>query len=234
MTNKSKKSSEDNITCKWCSKTFKTERTLAAHVCVKKRRWADRDMTHVRLAYRVFQLFYEYNTNSNKVKTQEDFVNSKYYTGFVKFGRACIRNEYLKPENFAEWLIKNGIKLTDWAKDITYDKYLLEYVKKEPGLKALERTILYLDSWSKETHNDWQDYFRVVSANRAVYDIRAAKISPWVLYLSESGGDLLQRLNDEQVKMVEHIIDAKFWMQVFKNNSVEVEEVQSACEIAGI
>ena len=98
----------DDLTCKWCDKSFRTERTLSAHMCPRKRRWADRDMTHVRLAYRTFQMFYEMNTNSTKPKTMEDFIRSQYYEGFTKFGRSCIRNEYMDPEKFAEWLIRNG------------------------------------------------------------------------------------------------------------------------------
>ena len=70
-------------------------------MCVKKRRWADKDLTHTRLGYRVFQMFYELNTAASKPKSQEDFIRSQYYEGFTKFGRSCIRNEYLHPEKFA-------------------------------------------------------------------------------------------------------------------------------------
>jgi len=233
MTNQSKTSSENN-TCKWCEKTFMSERTLSAHMCVKKRRMADKDLTHTRLGYRVFQMFYELNTTSTKPKTYEDFVKSQYYEGFVKFGRSCVTNEYLNPEKFAEWLIKNGKKLADWSKDSLYDEYLLVYVKKEPGMKALERTIMYLDTWAKENNKPWQNYFKDVTAARAVHDIRSAKISPWMIYLCTSGDELLVKFSDEQVKMIEHIIDATFWMKQFANNKEEVAEVKNACEIAGI
>lgn len=232
MTNQSKTSLENK--CKWCEKTFMSERTLSAHMCVKKRRWADKDLTHTRLAFRVFQMFYELNTTANKSKTQEDFIKSQYYEGFIKFGRSCVTNEYLNPENFAEWLIKNGKKLADWHKDSLYDEYLLGYVKKEPGMKALERTIIYLAQWSAENKIDWQDYFKKVSTPRAVHDIRSAKISPWLIYLSETGDTLLTRFSDEQVKMIAHIIDATFWMKVFANNKEEVSEVKKACGIAGL
>ena len=232
MTNQSKTSSENN-TCKWCEKTFMSERTLSAHMCVKKRRMADKDLTHTRLGYRVFQMFYELNTTSTKPKTYEDFVKSQYYEGFVKFGRSCVTNEYLNPEKFAEWLIKNGKKLADWSKDSLYDEYLLVYVKKEPGMKALERTIMYLDTWAKENNKPWQNYFKDVTAARAVHDIRSAKISPWMIYLCTSGDELLVKFSDEQVKMIEHIIDATFWMKQFANNKEEVAEVKNACEIAG-
>jgi hypothetical protein len=191
-------------------------------------------MTHVRLAHRTFQIFYEINTNSTKPKTQEDFIRSQYYEGFTKFGRSCILNEYMEPEKFAEWLIREGKKLQDWCKDKIYDEYLLEFVKKEPGMRALERTIKYLAEWSVENECDWQEYFRIVSASRAVHDIRSARVSPWVLHLSESGVELLGRMTNEQVEMVKPLINVEFWVRVFIKNKEETDEVESMCKTAGI
>ncbi len=224
----------DDLTCKWCDKSFRTERTLAAHMCPRKRRWADRDMTHVRLAYRTFQMFYEMNTTSTKSKTMEDFIRSQYYEGFAKFGRSCIRNEYMDPEKFAEWLIRNGKKLQDWNKDQMYNDYLLEFVKKEPGMRALERTITYFATWAEEQNTDFNQYFRTVSTNRAVHDIRSAKVSPWVLHLSESGVELLGRMNNEQVEIIKPLINVEFWLRVFTKSKEETDEVEAMCVQAGL
>lgn len=221
-------------TCRWCKKSFQSERTLIAHMCPKKRRWGDKDMTHARLGFRVYQKFYEISINSDKVKTVEDFIESSYYEGFVKFGRACVRNEYLEPEKFAEWLITKGIKLKDWGADATYNDFLREYVKKEPGIRAMERTIVYLSKWQDESEQPWSSYFKEVSTPRAVHDIKAAKISPWALYLSDSGAELLSRLSDEQVKMIYPIIDTQFWMTVFSKNKEETRIVKETCQAAGI
>lgn len=224
----------DDLTCKWCDKSFRTERTLAAHMCPRKRRWADRDMTHVRLAYRTFQMFYEMNTNSSKPKSMEDFIRSQYYEGFTKFGRSCIRNEYMDPEKFAEWLIRTGKKLQDWNKDQMYNDYLLEFVKKEPGMRALERTITYFATWAEENNTDFNQYFRTVSTPRAVHDIRSAKVSPWVLHLSESGVELLGRMTNEQVVMIKPLIDTEFWVKVFMKSKEETDEVEAMCSQAGL
>jgi len=224
----------DELTCKWCDKSFRTERTLAAHMCPRKRRWADRDMTHVRLAYRTFQMFYEMNTNSSKPKTMEDFIRSQYYEGFTKFGRSCIRNEYMDPEKFAEWLIREGKKLQDWNKDKMYNDYLLEFVKKEPGMRALERTITYFATWAEENDTDFNQYFRTVSTPRAVHDIRSARVSPWVIHLSESGVELLGRMSNEQIVMIKPLIDTEFWVRVFMKSKEETDEVEAMCTQAGL
>ena len=107
-------------------------------------------------------------------------------------------------------------------------------MRKETGLRALERTVVYLSKWSEETDNDWQSYFELVSPSRAVHDIRSAKISPWVIYLSKTGDELLKKFNDEQVEMIKDFIDPPFWMKLFANNKEEVKEIKSACEEANI
>ena len=170
--------------CRWCKKSFKSETTLAVHMCVKKRRFADKDMSHIRLAHRAFQIFYEINTSATKPKTIEDFIVSQYYEAFVKYGRAC--------------------------------------------------TVIYLARWGEENNEPWQDYFVKVSPNRAVHDLRSAKISPWVVYLSESGDKLLERFNSEQVKMIQDVIEPPFWMKLFTANKEEVNEIKQACKEAKI
>ena len=220
--------------CKWCGKEFQSERTLSAHMCVKKRRWADRDMSHIRLGHRAFQMFYELNTSAKQPKSMEDFIMSQYYEAFVKYGRACQVNEWLQPERYTEWLIKNGVKLKQWTSDRQYDKFIKDYVRKEPGLKALERTIVYLSKWSDENDKAWQNYFTDVSPSRAVHDIRAAKVSPWVIYLSGTGNKLLERFNDEQVAMIDEMIDPPFWMKLFTASKEEVKTIKQTCKDANI
>ena len=220
--------------CKWCVKEYQSERTLSAHMCVKKRRWADRDMSHIRLGHRAFQMFYELNTSAKEPKSMEDFIMSQYYEAFVKYGRACQVNEWLQPERYTEWLIKNGVKLKQWTSDRQYDKFIKDYVRKEPGLKALERTIVYLSKWSDENDKAWQNYFTDVSPSRAVHDIRAAKVSPWVIYLSGTGNKLLERFNDEQVAMIDEMIDPPFWMKLFTASKEEVKTIKQTCKDANI
>ena len=53
-----------SFTCKYCGRDFTSERTINVHMCSQKRRIIDKDLTHVRLAFRTYQKFYEMNNIS--------------------------------------------------------------------------------------------------------------------------------------------------------------------------
>ena len=93
---------------------------------------------------------------------------------------------------------------------------------------------MYLSAWGKDNEKEYFEYFKEVSTPRAVHDIRSAKVSPWVIYLSDSGNDLLRRFSSEQVDMIKDLIDSKFWMKVFVANKEEVAEIKKTCKIASI
>ena len=69
--------------CKWCGKEFRSESTLAVHMCVKKRRWTDRDMSHIRLSHRAFQMYYEIHTSAKNPKTMVE--NNKIRVKLIKY-----------------------------------------------------------------------------------------------------------------------------------------------------
>ena len=81
---------------------------------------------------------------------------------------------------------------------------------------------------------DFNEYFRTVSTPRAVHDIRSAKVSPWVIHLSESGVELLGRMSNEQIVMIKPLIDTEFWVRVFMKSKEETDEVEQMCTQAGL
>jgi len=224
----------NSTTCKWCDKTFTQEKTFLIHTCSGKKRWADRDLKHVRLGFRVYNRFYELTTTSFKPKTQEDFIRSPFYNGFVKFGRSCVNNDYIEVPAFADWLIERGVKLSDWTKDSIYNEFLQCYIRKESGFRALERTIEYLVQWGEETNLPWNTYFLSVTSPRGVHDIRSGKVSPWAIYLSETGKTLMEQFSSEQWEMVWAIMDTNFWMPRFSRDVDQHQAIQKLCKEANL
>ncbi len=61
--------------------------------------------------------------------------------------------------------------------------------------------------WASENEPaEWNHYFNYISLNRAVWNIRDGKISPWLILNCKSGKDMLSKFNDEQLKMVYNVM----------------------------
>jgi len=203
-------------------------------MCPKKRRVTDKDSVGSRMGFRVFQRFYELTTNSKKVKTFDDFIDSKYYIAFVKFGRHLVELDPINCNDFVDFVIKNGVKLNDWSKDYVYETYLEDYMRREPPDRALERTIIFLNKWGTDNDCAYSDFFRLATPSEAAYFIKTGKVSPWVLYLSASADTMWDKFNDEQYAMIETIINPGVWKARIMKNAEDKEFIAGALEAAGL
>ena len=225
---------EQNFKCKYCGTSFHKESTLSTHMCVKKQRYLDVNATGPRFGFRTFQRFYELTTQSKKIKTIDDFINSPYYIDFVKFGNHIAALKPVHTEKFIDFVIMNGVKIKDWNKDFVYSTYIEDLVRKEPATSAVERTITEILEWSEENSVEFSNFFKSVNANEAAYLVKTGKISPWVLYLGSTGGDLMSRFNEDHSKMIAAIIDPAFWMKKFKKQDDDVEYVRDLLDQVGL
>jgi len=228
------KINSDNFTCKWCKKSFQKEQTLVNHLCVKKKRFMDKDTSGARIGFVVYTRFYELTTVSKKQKTVDDFIQSSYYMDFVKFGWHIYNLNPINRDMFVDWVIKSSIKLKDWSKDQTYVSYLNEMVKKEPVEKALERTIKLMVEWGSANGECFSDFFRKITANEATFFIKNGRISPWVLYLSDSANILMTSLSDEQYSMITPVIDPSAWSAIISEKIDDAKFAKSLLRESGL
>jgi hypothetical protein len=221
--------------CKFCEKSFTNESTLVAHLCEPKRRWNNRKDTNVQLALRCYQHFFRISSTTMKnERTYEDFMESKYYTAFVKFANYVAGVYIASVEHYIEWLLKNRVRVDRWSTDEIYEQYIKEFNVKESVSKATERTILSIQRWAKDTNSEWTNFFNEISVPRAIHMIRAGKISPWVLYNSKGGMNLLEKLSSEQMTMIEEYVSPGPWANRFKDSPEDVQFVINITKAAGL
>jgi len=219
--------------CEFCKKSFSKESTLINHMCEKKRRWLWKDERYIRIGFMAFQKFYELSVRSKKLKSYEDFMDSNYFSAFTKFGRYIEHINAIEVSGFTEMLIKNNIKLDDWTNEIWYESWTRELTRKELPLKAVERNILLMEQWGRETGENWVDFFRKVSTSQATLWIKKGRISPWLLY-SGVGQPLFDRLSDEQLGLVREWINPLFWNSKIREHKEEVDQIRKILEEAGV
>jgi len=213
--------------CKYCNTGYTREKTLAVHMCEKKRRALQKDEKRVRYGFYAFQRFYEKSMNIKNTKTYEEFCSSQYYNAFVKFGSFLNNVQPLYPEKYIDYVVTSGVKLDHWCREEMYQKYAIELIQKEGVETALERSVTTMMEWAADQEDaPWNHYFYYVSLNRAVWHIKDGKISPWLLLNCKSGKEMLSKFNDEQLNMIFHIVDPSHWALRFKRQPKDVDLVK--------
>jgi hypothetical protein len=213
--------------CKYCNTGYTREKTLAVHMCEKKRRALQKDEKRVRYGFYAFQRFYEKSMNIKNTKTYEEFCSSQYYNAFVKFGSFLNNVQPLYPEKYIDYVVTSGVKLDHWCREEMYQKYAIELIQKEGVETALERSVTTMMEWAADQEDaPWNHYFYYVSLNRAVWHIKDGKMSPWLLLNCKSGKEMLSKFNDEQLNMIFHIVDPSHWALRFKRQPKDVDLVR--------
>ena len=230
-----KKTEETNnqYSCEFCNRKFVRERTLLSHICETKHRWLERDRVGNRLGYQTFLQFFKKHSTSKKVKPYEEFIKSPYYTAFVKFGNYCVNVNAVNVSRFVDWLLANNIKLDNWATDTNYTKFLIDYLKTENPFDALARSVECCAELAEPETIQPNDVLRYISPNKICYAVSSGKISPWMLYQSDSGVRFLDTLNQDHVKIIIDYINPEQWALKFHRDPELTKQIRDLLKTAG-
>lgn len=234
--NNTKKNSETEAPhygCEFCGRTFARESTIIKHICEYKHRWLEKDRAGNRIGFQTWLQFYIKTSTSKKKRTYEEFIKSAYYTAFVKFGNYCVDINALNISRFTDWLLKNQIKIDTWCTDSTYTKYLIEYLRIEDPLDAIARSVETTITLAESAGIVSKDVLRYGNANRICLNITTGKISPWLLYHSDSGKKFLENLSEPQVAIVIDYINPELWKIKFNREPENVKQVKEILNLAG-
>ena len=212
--------------CQYCKSKFTKEKTLMIHMCEQKRRYLAKDEKHVVIGYQTFNKFYHFIQKSKENKTYDEFAHSPYYNAFVKFGSFVSNIHPLYPDKFLEWIVRSGVKIDHWCRDELYEKYVLDLIHTESVETALERSIKHMTDWAEMNNSVWDHYFKYVSTNRVVFDIKDGKVSPWLILNCASGKTMLSSLRDDQLSSISNIIDPQIWKKKFKQQKFDLDFVK--------
>lgn len=223
--------------CKYCNKGFAKESTLASHVCEKKRRFQQEKEKGVQWGLFAYLEFYKSTQTATKTKNYTDFVESPYYTAFVKFGRYAVETKCVNIIAFTQWLLKNNKKLDYWVLDKLYEEWLLTYICSEGVQDALERALDQMNEYAiahPELKNGFADYFRYGNTNRVIHHICTGRIGPWVMFNCASGVEFLESLTQDQLAIVMPWIKPEHWQERFNDSKGDVEWAQKILKTAGL
>lgn len=218
--------------CEFCGRSFIRENTMLKHICETKRRWQDREKHGNRIGYNAWVQFYSKHSRKSK-KDYMDFAKSAYYTAFVKFGNYCVEAQVINPSRYCDWLLKEKISIDNWNRDTNYNKFVIDFLKTEDPLDAIARSIDTCINLTKQEKIQSKDLFRYGNKNKICFEIIKGKISPWMLYHSQSGLNFLENIDVTQQKMIFDYINPEQWAIKFKKTTSVVNEVKELLNAAG-
>ena len=227
-----KENAETKFHCEFCNRDFIKESTLIKHVCENKRRYNDRDKVANRIGFSSWVQFYKRHSRKQK-HDYMDFAKSAYYSAFVKFGHYCHEAHVLSPSNYIEWLLKEKVSIDHWNRDTHYTRFIVDYLKTEDPLDAIARSIETTVQLAELDKVKTKDVWRYGNRNRICFEITKGKISPWMLFHSDSGVEFIEKLDATQQKLILDYINPEQWAIKFKRSSDIIPEVKQLLKAAG-
>jgi hypothetical protein len=222
--------------CGWCHRDFARESTLQSHVCEPRRRSEARHDPDVVLAFAAYNQFHAATApvHQRTAKSYQEFCNSRHYVMFVKFG-AWLREQVVQePEKYVNWLLRNRVEFVQWCDVIKYQEFLAETLDHEPSQSALERSLRNITAWSEQNDITWTEFFHKVHPNVACAWIQQGKLSPWMLYNSDSAVALLERCSAEQLGLIQSVAPIHKWKVRFMRHKQEADSIRWVLQQAGI
>lgn len=227
-----KKAETSKHICEFCEREFIRENTLVRHMCETKRRVNDKDKHGNRIGYSAWVQFFDKHSRKKK-KEYMDFAKSAYYTAFVKFGNYCIDANVMNVSRYVDWLLKEKISIDNWNRDSNYTKFVIYYTKNEDPLDAIARSIETAISVAEKDKIQTKDVLRYGNKNKICFEITKGKISPWMLYQSESGLKFLESLDVTQQKMILDYINPEQWAIKFNKSKNIIPEIKQLLQAGG-
>jgi hypothetical protein len=220
--------------CEFCKREFARETTLFSHICEYKHRWLERDKQGNRLAFQAWMQFYAKTSMSKtKNKTYEEFIRSPYYGAFARFGSYCVDVNAINVSRYIDWLLRDNIKIDTWNSDTVYSRFLCEYLRTEDPYDAVHRGVEKSFEMGEDAGILAHDIFRFGNQNKICYAITTGKISPWMLYQSNSGTQFLDTLNPDHVRIIIDYINPEQWALKFKREPEIAKQIKDLLNAGG-
>lgn len=212
------------LVCDFCHREFRGEKRLISHRCLKRERFNQRSNPTTVLALQCYQSFWQQYKRSVSADWDK-FESNKMYNDFVSFAAYCQVNNCVNIRDYQFWLIKNNFAIKAWTQDATYEKFLKQWVKNEDPWESIRRSLTTMQKITAERDFELMSFFKLVNNSLICQLITQGRITPWVIYNCDSGKTWLEKINEDQLKLIYGWIDPEIWMHRF-HKFLETNDIQ--------
>jgi hypothetical protein len=219
-----------NSICKYCKRSFENADAANKHYCDNMRKAEFLRTPKGRAAYTYYQSWLKLSRHS-VVTSEETFLNSRYFSTFVKF--IDYSNSMLLPSksSFIKYMAEKKILPTFWCSDEIYINYIQNLDATYTPMQQADETVRTLHELADIFECKPDGVFEHLEAGDCIKLLRARRLTPWVLLFSKKFHNyLLFKLTAEQRLLLQTIIDPNLWKTKFKNRPMDVEKMKKFAE----
>ena len=219
--------------CEFCGKKYVSEGHYKKHECEQMRRHNHLKTPKGVAAYEAYSAWLNAKGYANR--GTEQFMESRYYTSFVKFIDFSQRMALPAKDIFIRYMAKIDMLPKDWTSNLVYDHYIDEF---DTLLSPDEQASVTVDTIFELARNfecDPDDVFLYLEANSLIKIVQAKKMSPWVLMFSPKFRWFMSHeMTREQRILLEQYVKPERWEAIFNTHPDEVDKMKTYVRALGI
>lgn len=204
-------------TCKYCLTKFKRDGNLARHRCKTMDRIEEFKTPD---GYVAWLMYCEWMRENRRVVPKSTaFIQSSYYTSFIKFSRFSRSVQLPNYKEFIRLMCKNNIGPKLWNDDRVYALYLDHLDRSVSPKISAEITINSILKVSEINKCDTGDVFNTLTTGEVIAMLRKRRLSPWILLNSGKFKEFfINKANTDEKIIIESIIRPESWEKKFDKN----------------
>lgn len=201
--------------CRYCRKPFIHESRLLAHKCKRMKR---EEEFRTNTGQRAWELYRVWFACSNKrVINAESFLESRYYSSFVRFAKYIRDIGIPHPEEFIKLMVKKDYMPSMWTSSEIYSIYLQDYDNQISPQSQVSDSIDTIDKICEAREIETKDFFESSTPAEIINLLRKKKISPWLLLRSKKFIEAHDRkFTQEHKQIIRTFIKIPLWKRRFK------------------
>lgn len=212
--------------CEYCGKKLIKKASLLKHECapmLKMRTCKTRKGTSAFNDYKTWLAL-----KMRTVSKLETFVDSKFFTTFVKFQDFAAAKGIPDRKMFMRYMVEKNIPPTMWQTASIYDAFIVHYDATALPMRMVSITLSTMQKLATILECDINEIFDDLLPAEIAKLIFERRLSPWVLLLSKKFTNYLHMLKDpSQYVMITTVIDVDEWHRKFKKNPKIVAEIKT-------
>lgn len=161
-------------------------------------------------------------------------MESKFYRSFINFAEMVINANIAKPERYMELMIAGDINPTLWCRNSAYAIYLDYFDKIADPLDHVQESINYLLDICEKENTALPSVFKHLGSQRIISLIRQRRLTPWLLFCSETFKGVLRSLDKSELGAFEIVVNSGYWAKRFDEEQETLNNIKTIAKELGL